>query len=473
MSDWKSRAKPSGSWKDRAKPVSPDERMRRAQADESEPVEPSIEEQKAEFLPGMTPGAETLGVPAGDFARGVMSGFTMDADDEGMGALDAIDRAEYKTPEAPLADPLDAEPRHENSPLMAGFIDGGDSNKPRLVDKYRNAREMYGAEKDAARAASPKAYFAGQLVGAMGNPLGRAYKGGSLLASAGKTALSAGGYGALAGLGASKADLTRGEVGQALKDMGLSAGLSALTAGGSTLLAQPVSKGFNRLADYAKSKALEQVKKKALEGISAASGKLGSETQAASRALENVQRALENAEISPEAREKILQAVATPEAKALAEQVAVRSADKLGSQGAKIAAAEAALQPALQKATPEALKAAQAELLGRPEMSSRLWSIGKDMALPAAGMYLGNELGDALGMGVGGATGAMLSSLIRPGRRLNNAVRSPAFQNALGEVGSKAAMAVPGGVSSVAATPQAGDAMADYLRALRKEDEQP
>lgn len=468
MSDWKSRAKPSGSWKERAKPVSPDERMRRAQADETEDLPPTQEDQK--ILKLLEPGAETMGLPVGDFAHGVMSGFTLDADDEALAAVEATDPYPYKTPEAPLADPLDKEPRHENSPLMAGFAGGSDSNKPGLIDKYRSARDRYGAEKDAARAASPKAYFAGQLVGAMGNPLGRAYKGASLLGTVGKTALSAGGYGALAGLGASKADLTKGEIGQTLKDMGLSAGLSAATAGGSTLLAAPVSKGFSRLADYAKSKALEQVKKKALEGISAASGKLGSETQAASRALENVQRALENAEISQEAREKILQAVATPEARALAEQVAVRSADKLGSQGSKIAAAEAALQPALQKATPEALKAAQAELLARPEMSSRLWSIGKDMALPAAGMYLGNQLGDALGMGVGGLTGATLSSLIRPGRRLNNAVRSPAFQNALGEVGSKAAMAVPGGVSAITAAPQTNDALKEYLQMLADED---
>lgn len=470
MSDWKSRAKPSGSWKERAKPVSQDERMMRAQASESEPVEPTLEEQKAEILPFMRPGVETLGVPVGDFAHGLTDGFTLGFDDEGMAALDATDRAEYKTPEAPLADPLDAEPRHENSPLMAGLLGGDDSKKPGLVDRYRSARDVYGADKDAARSASPHAYLTGQLVGAMGNPLGRAVKGGSLAATAAKTALSAGGYGALAGLGASKADLTRGQVGQALKDMSLPAALSAVTAGGSTLLAQPISKGFTKLADYAKARALEQVKKKALEGISAASGKLGSETQSASRALENVQRALDNAEISPEAREKILQAVSTPEAKALAEQVAVRSADKLGSQGAKIAAAEAALQPALQKATPEALKAAQAELLGRPEMSSRLWSIGKDMALPAAGMYLGSELGDAFGMGVGGLTGATLSSLIRPGRRLNNAVRAPAFQNALGEFGSKAAMTVPGGVSAVAAAPQTSDAIKQYLEMLADDE---
>lgn len=469
MSDWKSRAKPSGSWKERAKPVNQDERMRRAQADEGEPAEPSLEEQKAEFLPFMQPGAEVAGLPVGDFAKGISSGFTADLDDEALGVLAATDPAEYQTPEAPLADPLDAEPRHENSPLMAGFISRSDSKKPGLVDRYRKERDSFRADKEASRAASPKAYFAGQLLGAMGNPVGRAVKGGSLLATAVKTALSAGGYGALAGLGASKADLTKGEVGQALKDVGLTAGLSAATAGGSTLLAQPVSKGFSKLADFAKSKAMERAKANALSAIREASGALGGETQKGSRALENTGRSLLTEELSPAARQAVEAARATPEARALAEQVALKSADTLKSQAAKIAAAEAALAPALEKGSPAALKAAQGEILSRPEMRSGLATVAKRLALPAGGYIADRVLGGDGGMG-GMIGGIAALSTGKPALILRNRFATPAFQNALGEVGSRAAMAVPGGVSAIAAAPQTNDALTEYLQMLADED---
>lgn len=112
-----------------------------------------------------------------------------------------------------------------------------------FMDRYRNAREFYRRSAEQAQQANPKTYLAGELGGAMLAP-GPKGLGGAMA------------QGAAAGLGSSKADLTKGEVGGALLDTGLGAGLGAAGHGIAKGLGKVVEKGATKLREFAGDRAL-------------------------------------------------------------------------------------------------------------------------------------------------------------------------------------------------------------------------
>lgn len=102
-----------------------------------------------------------------------------------------------------------------------------------IVEQYRTNRDASQAAYDAAQKAHPAAFMTGELGGALGTSfipgLGvlNAGKDAKLLELAAKGAIQGGLFGA----GNSRADLTKGEVGQFAKDVGYGAGAGGATAG--------------------------------------------------------------------------------------------------------------------------------------------------------------------------------------------------------------------------------------------------
>lgn len=103
-----------------------------------------------------------------------------------------------------------------------------------IIEQYRAGRNQFQKEAKEAAEASPKTAFAGNLAGGFANPL---FKGAdSLPAIAGAAGVQ--------GLGLSEADLTKGEVGKAAKETGLSMAGGALGYG--------VGKALPKVADVIK-----------------------------------------------------------------------------------------------------------------------------------------------------------------------------------------------------------------------------
>lgn len=101
-------------------------------------------------------------------------------------------------------------------------------------ETYRGFRDPYRARDEAAAAANPVPFYGSQLIAGAAVPLGAAglagrgaAAGASLGARALAGAAAAAPMGAIAGLGSSKADLTRGEFGKAALDTAIGAGTSA------------------------------------------------------------------------------------------------------------------------------------------------------------------------------------------------------------------------------------------------------
>lgn len=99
---------------------------------------------------------------------------------------------------------------------------GGD---PRgLIDIYREQRDVARRDDDAARVANPKTFLAGEVAGgalpalATSGGAGAATKAPGLLRALGRTAASGAKWGAVTGLGDSRADLTHGDVEGAAAD---------------------------------------------------------------------------------------------------------------------------------------------------------------------------------------------------------------------------------------------------------------
>ena len=98
-----------------------------------------------------------------------------------------------------------------------------------ILDQYRHNRDSSKEAFNAASAQHPWLYGTGNVAGAI---IPGVLSGGSSLAEEGLAGAAKAGakYGALAGLGSSNADLTKGEIGQAAKDTALSGAVGAIGA---------------------------------------------------------------------------------------------------------------------------------------------------------------------------------------------------------------------------------------------------
>lgn len=176
------------------------------------------------FQKGTEQGA-TLG--SADEAQGAIGGY-MDMRNKLLDKLGLLDT--YKKIDPSANDSI----TDVNAKLKAdGFT--GDIGPTDTTDLYRETRDAARQEYDEAQKAHPWMYFGGNLVGGVGgamaagalapeaasqlfNPLGPAEEGAGYITRMGQSAANAMPSGAVAGLGTSNADLTKGEIGQAAAD---------------------------------------------------------------------------------------------------------------------------------------------------------------------------------------------------------------------------------------------------------------
>lgn len=177
---------------------------------ETEPVTKEVisDEQMAEMEAASKPGYIESG------ARGFTKGATMGFSDELSGALGA--GMELVTGKSGLKD---------------------------VADNYRYYRDTFREQDDAAKAANPTTFGAGEIGGAVAG----AGKIGAL--SKGAKGLAA--LGGVTGLGGSDADLTKGQIGGALKDTAVGTATGLATAGVAKGLQGVASKAGNKLGSVA------------------------------------------------------------------------------------------------------------------------------------------------------------------------------------------------------------------------------
>lgn len=120
----------------------------------------------------------------------------------------------------------------------------------RLVTNYQQSRDSARREDTAAKDAHGGYYLGGNLAGAaLTAPL---VPGGAAM-TAGQAAIQGAKLGAAAGLGGSEADLTQGDVGGALEDTALGAGLGALTGAAVQQLPRVAGAGLQKLRELGES----------------------------------------------------------------------------------------------------------------------------------------------------------------------------------------------------------------------------
>lgn len=274
-------------------------------------------------------------------------------------------------------------------------------------DVYRDARDDSEREIDQARKDQPAAFYGAGLPAAVlaGLPMGVARG----LGAAVKAGAAMGG---LSGLGSSKADLTRGELGQAAVDTGLGAALGAgLGAAG-----HAVGSGLGWLGQAAGRRAARL--ESTIDDLSEAAA--SAETRTARSAAGNkAQAAYRTAELT--LKDPAATTAQREMAEELLRQQAANATPELANVAAERASAGAAFRDALRTQAQRAEKI-KADRLSGKELSRKVGERAKRYGLPAVvgsalgGLGLG-PLGAAGGFALGGAAGAayrpMMHSLLR------------------------------------------------------------
>jgi hypothetical protein len=128
--------------------------------------------------------------------------------------------------------------------VITGRTDLGDS-----LDEYRRERDSLSGDMNAKMAANPKSAMVGGLASAPFIPMPSGVSGAAL-------------YGGAHALGDSKADLTKGEFGQAIGDVGTGASTGALVGSVADLAGQVLTPAASKVGQYLRNKA-EALKVKA------------------------------------------------------------------------------------------------------------------------------------------------------------------------------------------------------------------
>ncbi len=325
---------------------------------------------------------------------------------------------------------------------ISELIDQGPSA---TLDKYRAARDDAAKTVRAAReSAGPGYEIAGAL--ATSGPFAPESAGGRLALS--------GILGASNSLIESKADLTKPSA-ETLK----MAATDAATGGGfglaAGLIGEGLGAGLRKVAGHLEGKAVASVAKQAAKDeaavaaeIASLKGKLGSETQSASRILENAQRAVAGtAEIGEQrlgavgsdAAREAAEALSSPAAKDLAEKVLSNNLKDLPGKQAAIELMQAELGIRVANSQQEAARRT-AEYFATPlfqsEVAPRLKLLAPRFGIAAAGYLAGSAFDAAAGTdsakGIGGFVGATLGAQgVR--QMIKNVASSPRVQKAIAD----------------------------------------
>ncbi len=236
-----------------------DDAPQSAQADdiEFEDAPKPVIAQAAQAVSAGAPSAKKPSAMA-SFGRGVAEGGTFGFVDELGGALGSL-----FAPKSNVKLGAAAQPAQDDTPALRALKQDAlekqtafDKERERL-GSYTHLRDRVREGGDEARAANPKAFFAGELTGGVAAtaPLAPA-------ATLGKAAAFGAGQGAVAGLGNSRAELTNptlGDVARAAGDTALGAGFGAAGGVVGYGIGKGISYGAKKLADRAKGKVIEEI----------------------------------------------------------------------------------------------------------------------------------------------------------------------------------------------------------------------
>lgn len=261
MSDWRKRAEPVATgWRSRAEPVrelpplktfdetGTQDALRKVEAQEMERARLAEESTLANVLAPKT----KLGTALRSAQRGVSMGFS----DEISGAMGAGYEGINRLSEFLGAQPGDA------------YDAANPEERPSILDVYRRERDAMRRETAAGEAANPALAKSVEFgAGLLTPPIG---KGGRTAKELFKTGAKTAG---VMGLGNSSADLLEGDVGQALLDTGLSAGIGGV---GSVALGKGAQVVGTKVAPWFRKKAQDNAIKDML-GAGHISDKLGDE----------------------------------------------------------------------------------------------------------------------------------------------------------------------------------------------------
>lgn len=327
---------------------------------------------------------------------------------------------------------------------------------PGAVDEYRGLRDELVAKQEAATERDPVGSMAGKVLGSVP----------AALATGGSTLAGAVGGGALLGgaqaLGESEADLTRGEVGQALQDTAGGAAFGAAGGAAGHGLARLGGKVAQRIAGRAAPRAAAagaEIDRLAVEGnrqrLRELAGKLGGEVQKGSRMAENLRRVGGRLDPADAARLQQLD----PELRALEQRVAGSNLGDLPGQVGDINAAELAFREAVQDSPANVARLA-AEI-GNPmnQLAPRLQRYlppvlgdivggalgGQSLAGGLARTAVGAGLGYAYGDTGGAVTGALAGAGMRPAfQAVLRGIRHPSVQKSVWGAVQRLMEATPG-----------------------------
>lgn len=288
-----------------------------------------------------------------------------------------------------------------------------------VVESYRQGRDADRAGNARAREAHPSAYTATEI--ASGLPLAFAMPAARGVGSGAAIGAAAGGAGAV---GASEADLTKGDLGQALKDAlagaALGGGVGA-AAGGLSRLVGRASEGIRK----ATADAGEMANKSAQQAFRTARSSLGGETTAALQQIAKAEEIAANVagKYRPDQAAAAAKWLASPEVEAI-RQAAADNLLELGPGriAGSLQSARNVFEGARKGIAPEAVEAAADDLVNHPIRSQ---------VLPRAKNYASRAIPPAVGAAIGGPAGALMgfgagAVMGNPGTALANMLKHPA-----------------------------------------------
>lgn len=295
---------------------------------------------------------------------------------------------------------------------------------PGAVGEYRQKRDALVSGQEAASEADPAGAFAGKAVGILPSML---IPGGSTLRGAMATGAGIGGAEALA---ESKADLTKGEVGQAALDTVVGGAGGAAGGAAGYGLGKLIGAAGQRAAGgirEAEADAAAQANAAAQKAFRSARGSLGGEAAAALHAVDMAEEIAANASghYTPAQMAEAAAWLKTPEVAALRQNAAgnVLEAGQNRIPGS-LATAQQIFQQAKQGITPQAVEAGAAQRLEDPfknQVLPRLKNYASRAIPPIVGASIGGVPGAILGFGAGAVMG-------NPGTAMANMLKSPAVR---------------------------------------------
>lgn len=322
-----------------------------------------------------------------------------------------------------------AQPASDDSPTLRALKGQVLAEQDAAPSTYEIGRDLVRKDLNEAREANPGTFLAGEIAGGSLLPIpgGVAAQGATKGAKILRAAAQGAGTGAVYGLGASDAQLSRGDVGGTLGDMAIGAGLGGvggavaegvvapvvekgaqLAGKAATALRQRASKGFADAEQGLRDLAEAAVRKKA----KSAAGTLGTETQQGNRFVENLMRL--EASGTPAQKQAIQAMRQSGVVGDLQERLLDSTIDSIPGQKQVIDAARSELDDITANKAQhfaDALKQADDPMA---QIKPRL----QRYAAPLASALVGAPIGGAVGLAAGGDAGDVaISALAGAGMR--------------------------------------------------------